>query len=91
MRLQPWGRIEGTYLSNGKPAAGREMSLYSVTTSETTILCSDFLVETDASGHFVFPQVPSGQIRLMHSEKLNLGGNRLAVNWIEIPHYCSFG
>jgi hypothetical protein len=91
MHLQPWGRIEGTYLSNGKPAAGRAMSIYSVTTSETTFFCSDFLVETDASGHFVFPRVPSGQIRLMHRETLNLGGNRRAFNQIEIPATVSLG
>ena len=91
MRLQPWGRIEGTYFSNGKPAAGRKMSLYSTPTPETTILCSDFLVETDASGHFVVSQVPSGQFRLTHIETLNLGGNRRAGNWIEIPTTVRLG
>jgi hypothetical protein len=67
------------------------MSIYSVTTSETTFLCSDFLVETDASGHFVFPRVPSGRVRLVHSEMLNLGGNRLADNRIETPCVVALG
>ena len=91
MRLQPWGRIVGTYLSNGKPATGRKLTLYSVTPSEPSVLCSDFLVETDASGHFVVPQVPSGQFRLTHIETLNLGGYRRAGNWIEIPTTVRLG
>ena len=91
MHLQPWGRIEGTYLSNGKPAAGRKMSIYSVTTSETTFLCSDFLVETDASGHFVFQRVTPGQICLNHQEMLDLGGNRRAVNMTRIPATVRLG
>jgi RNA polymerase sigma factor (sigma-70 family) len=68
MRLQPWGRLEGTYLSGGKPAVGRVLRL-----RQFDYPAFDrfrfFTAETDADGHFVFPRVPPGQFNLFRIEK----------------------
>ncbi len=72
MQLQPWGRIEGTYLSDGKPAVGRVLTFATVTYTGSTNYryatqnrFSTQRLETDASGHFVFAKVPPGQITLL--------------------------
>jgi RNA polymerase sigma factor (sigma-70 family) len=62
MQLQPWGRIEGTFVRGGKPVAGRRVTIAREDPDLLTIL--QFAVETDAAGHFVFPQVPPGEFRL---------------------------
>ena len=62
MRLQTWGRLEGTLLSGGKPAAGRVLTL-----GRSGTFSRFFIVETDADGHFAFPKVPPGQISLFQT------------------------
>ena len=67
MRLQPWGRIEGTFLSNGQPAAKRAV-YFQHGQGDFRTVSTDFTayqVETDANGRFVFAQVPPGQHKLM--------------------------
>jgi hypothetical protein len=62
MRLQPWGRLEGTMMSGGKPAVGR-MLTFAIPGPEPYPLGS-FQVKTDANGHFAFRKVPLGQFQL---------------------------
>jgi hypothetical protein len=68
MSLQPWGRIEGTYLSGGKPAVGRELRLRQFDYNGFDRF-RFFTAETAADGHFVFPRVPPGQFNLFRIEK----------------------
>ena len=78
MRLQPWGRLEGTLLSGGKPAAGRVLTL--------GLLDRFFDVETDADGHFVFPKVPPGQFNLLERHTLRRIRGRVSVLYpVQIP------
>ncbi len=61
LRLQPWGRLEGT------DHAGRELQLeFGEGNLLRSIFCDPetFKVSTDAAGHFVFPQVPPGRRKL---------------------------
>jgi hypothetical protein len=62
LRLQPWGRIEGSFFSAGKPAASRVLALGIPITRGTLI--STITAETDANGRFVFPRVPPGEFTL---------------------------
>jgi hypothetical protein len=65
-RLQPWGRLEGTYLSGGKPAGDRSLALeYGSGDLSTISSGSGFKAQSDARGHFVFPQAPPGRHKLM--------------------------
>jgi hypothetical protein len=66
IRLQPWGRLEGTYLSGGKPARDRSLALeYGGGDLATISSGSGFKAQSDAQGNFVFPQAPPGRHRLM--------------------------
>jgi uncharacterized GH25 family protein len=65
--LQPWGRLEGTYLSGGVGAANSELlfqcgqgALDTVSTDSTA-----YRVKTDREGRFAFPKVPPGKHRLV--------------------------
>jgi hypothetical protein len=65
--LQPWGRLEGTYLSDGRPAAGRDV-FFGYAQGHFQSVCSDFTAyktKTDSEGHFVFSKVPPGKHTLM--------------------------
>jgi RNA polymerase sigma factor (sigma-70 family) len=67
--LQPWGRLEGTYLSSGQPATNRDLLLQFTDHDEAVGVSFDFMsfkVTTDAEGHFVFPQSPPGKLKLIH-------------------------
>ena len=66
IRLQPWGRLEGTWLSGGKPASGREL-FFQFGSAGTDAVGSDFQaydIETDGNGRFTFPKVPPGLHKL---------------------------
>jgi uncharacterized GH25 family protein len=60
LRLQPWGRLEGTCLAGGKPAAGASFRL----TSKSPVAQTLYDVEADENGHFAFPTVPPGNLTL---------------------------
>jgi hypothetical protein len=64
IRLQPWGRLEGTYLAGDKPARDRSLTL-EYGGGLATISASGFKAQSDAHGHFVFPQAPPGRNKLM--------------------------
>ena len=67
MRLQPWGRLEGTIFSGGKPAIGQVLSLRLVDAADFFRL-RFFRAKSDADGHFDFPKVPPGQFNLFRVE-----------------------
>jgi hypothetical protein len=67
LRLQRWGRLEGKYVTNGKPAAGRSL-LFACKHGDFRTVSSDsaaYEVKTDESGAFTFPQVPPGSHKLV--------------------------
>jgi RNA polymerase sigma factor (sigma-70 family) len=60
LRLEPWGRIEGTVLSGGRGVAGRLVQLGFEDIS--WVVLPDYpAVKTDDDGRFAFVQVPPGQ------------------------------
>ena len=71
LRLEPWGRIEGTLLSGGRGAPKRMVQFrYGrkdgavISSAVLNTFSSDYFAyrtETDEEGHFVFPRVPSGK------------------------------
>jgi len=64
LTLNPWGRIEGSFLKNGHPTGGQEIFFFAGDPSAQRSLWSQQPVSTDQTGHFVFPFVPPGTIRL---------------------------
>jgi len=68
VQLQPWGRIEGDYFAGGKPAVDREISAQrdKYQPGDVSFDCfRGFKIKTDAAGHFVFPQVPPGDVEVV--------------------------
>jgi RNA polymerase sigma factor (sigma-70 family) len=64
VRLAPWSRIEGVYMSGGKAMANAEVWL--LWNSHTLGLSFDApAVLTDVGGRFVFPQVPPGAFQVL--------------------------
>ena len=73
LRLQAWGRLEGSYVSGEKAVAGRE--LYFEYGQDGRISLSTefraYRVTTDENGRFAFPQVPPGKHRLVRLVQQN--------------------
>jgi RNA polymerase sigma factor (sigma-70 family) len=76
LMLQPWGRLEGTFLAEGKPAEVRYLVLQ---ITEDALVgrvrfemnSSDFAPRPDADGHFVFPKVPPGKFRIAEEREVS--------------------
>ena len=64
LTLQPWGRVEGTLLRNGRPLPGRELYFLIGDGSEQRNLGMKTPAQVDAAGKFVFPNVPAGTVRI---------------------------
>jgi RNA polymerase sigma factor (sigma-70 family) len=63
MQLQPWGRIEGRFVSNGQPLANRTLSIGFGQKSQLESIHCDwtaFQTKTDNEGRFTLAQVPLG-------------------------------
>lgn len=63
MNLEPWGRIEGTFVSNGQPLAGRTISIaYGPGGGLDTVSCNSGMFGniTDSQGRFTLDRVPLG-------------------------------
>ena len=74
--LQPWGRLEGTYLSGGEGVANREL-LFEYGQGALDTVSSDFTayrVKTDGEGRFAFSKVPPGKHRLVRVTTDNVSG-----------------
>jgi RNA polymerase sigma factor (sigma-70 family) len=69
LTMQPWGRLEGTYLSLGQPATNRNLLLQFTDHDADLGISFEFMsfkVATDAKGHFVFPQAPPGKLKIIY-------------------------
>jgi len=67
--LQPWGRLEGTFLSSGLPATNRDLLLQFTDHDELGGISFDFMafkVSTDSQGHFEFPHTPPGNLKIIY-------------------------
>jgi peroxiredoxin len=68
LRLQPWGRIEGTVTLNGKPAPHQKVSLlYDLAPrggSHLVLLHEAFTTEADEAGRFRFENVPPREVQV---------------------------
>ena len=67
VQLEPWGRLEGTYLVGGQPATNRDLLFqYGQTHSEAISASFEaYRVKTDQAGRFVFNQVPPGKHKIV--------------------------
>ena len=88
MRLLPWGRLEGTYMSGGKGVAGCAL-LFQCDKGDINTISSDFRsyqVKTDDEGHFTFAKVPPGNHKLVRlvPEKQSYNGQPETV-WSHHP------
>lgn len=70
--LQPWQRLRGTLLKNGKPAAKEKVTATRVQLPFATVPLDShcFTVETDKDGRFVFERIPAGQVELVALEQI---------------------
>ena len=64
LTLQPWGRVEGTLLRNGRPLPDRELYFFLGDGAEQRNVWMRTPVAVDAAGHFIFPNVPAGINRI---------------------------
>jgi hypothetical protein len=74
--LQPWGRIEGKLLRGGQPVANEKLDVtfdFAPGPQRPRINIQN-AVKTDASGQFVFENVPSGAIQIATRKQLNERG-----------------
>jgi RNA polymerase sigma factor (sigma-70 family) len=67
LRLQPWGRIEGTFLVKGRSGKKPDLALHSLTTRFGSLQfeMNGFWSELDAQGGFAFDRVPPGRNKLV--------------------------
>jgi RNA polymerase sigma factor (sigma-70 family) len=64
LRLQPWGRLDATIFSGGKPANGREYGLQNASGSTDTVAFEMSRFTTDAQGKLVIEKLPPGKYGL---------------------------
>lgn len=67
IRLQPWGKLEGTLVSAGQPAADR-LLFFGLAQNHSDVVDCNFMAfqtKTDAQGRFAFAQVPPGNHELI--------------------------
>jgi peroxiredoxin len=83
IRLQPWGRVEGT-LKIGTQAGSNEtirlagaFAPYAYYPRPLPSFNVSAETTTDASGRFVFPRAPPGDIKLFHAPKVGPGETEL--------------
>jgi len=75
IQMQPWGRLEATVFSGGKPVAGREYGLAFADISAEA-LAFDFdasRVTSDAQGKIVVEQLPPGHLNLVRHYPVDHG------------------
>jgi len=67
IRLQPWGKLEGTYLFDGVPTAGHELLLEYGQGNRQGVSANfaAYCLTTGQDGKFRFAQIPPGQHRLV--------------------------
>lgn len=84
IRLQKWGRVDGTVLSGGKPAVGRAYSLGFPVADAGSVMfdISSFRVESDGQGKFSFPKAPPGSFKLVELITMKMGAQ---TSWTHRP------
>jgi RNA polymerase sigma factor (sigma-70 family) len=77
VRLEPWGRLEGTYLAGGQPATNRDLLFQYGQAYSDAVSCSfeAYRTRTDQAGRFVFNQVPPGKHKIVRL--IPVGGDTL--------------
>jgi hypothetical protein len=83
IQLQPWGRLEGTCLTNGQPAVNLPLHFQFGANDSQTIDCdlTAFQIKSDKEGRFAFPQVPPGN----HELVFGTSGTNDAGYWTTAP------
>jgi RNA polymerase sigma factor (sigma-70 family) len=86
IKLQSWGRIEGTLITGGQPAAHRLLHLEFGPEDRYSIRfdLNRFGAETDDAGRFSFPQVPPGPRDLDLGRADDTDTGRLLTN-LDVP------
>jgi peroxiredoxin len=74
LTLQSWGRIEGTFLKNGRSTSGQELYFFAGDASAQRNVWSQQPAATDVQGHFIFPYVPPGIIRVQLKQPMTGNG-----------------
>jgi hypothetical protein len=76
IRLEAWGRIEGTLHVGKRPGANEAILLSMATGSPSSpkLDTSDSWRKTGVGGRFVFEHVPPGKVRLCHMIRFGNGG-----------------
>jgi uncharacterized GH25 family protein len=68
LRLQPWGKLEGTFTMNGKPKAGQRLHMRTNGGGDFPPSMAYFGFETDVAGHFTVPGVLPGEYSLAYTD-----------------------
>ena len=73
--LQPWGKIEGTWLSGDKPAAGRDVLLEGMDGRRGALQFdfTTFKATTAGDGRFRYEHVPPGRVKLTRLIRSEMG------------------
>jgi thiol-disulfide isomerase/thioredoxin len=76
IRLQPWAKVEGTLKIGAQLAANETVRMadafapFAYYPRPMPPFAISAEVTTDSSGHFVFPRVPPGDVKIFHSPKV---------------------
>src|SRR6266404_582628 len=87
VRLQPWGRIEGSYVVGGQPATNRSLIFaYGQKFSDAIgVSFESYQTKTDDTGHFVFEQVPPGKHRIARLVQQGQAFTHMPVGDVDVP------
>jgi beta-lactamase regulating signal transducer with metallopeptidase domain/protocatechuate 3,4-dioxygenase beta subunit len=67
IRLEPWGRIEGTLRVGSRPGSNEIIQLWGTASNAVQVQMN---TRTDERGRFVFDRVPPGILRVVHTTSL---------------------
>jgi hypothetical protein len=87
MVLQPWGRLEGTFLVQGRAGTNHALAFH-FERSHASGVSTEFTayqVKTDSAGHFVFAQVPPGKNQLVEVIEVPGTPSPNGKVWIDQP------
>jgi hypothetical protein len=87
LRLQSWGRIEGSYVVGGLPATNCNLIFaYGQKFSDAIgVSFEPYQTKTDDTGHFVFEQVPPGKHRIARLVQQGQAFTHMPIGDVDIP------